>query len=177
MYICLTKINANTGDIPKAGEKIKVTNLPDVKGFNLVWENSSQYPIPAGGLPKYYGTCDDDADININGVLEVLTQEEYDELYRIELDSRIPTTMSARQFRHALNNLDLHNTLLTSIDGLTDPLKTRIELEFEYAITFSRKSAFGRKVQNLLSLTDEEYNNVFLTADLISEMLEDEDLQ
>lgn len=40
--------------------------------------------------PKYYGTCDDDADTSIAGVLQVLTEEEYNNLKAEEHEARRP---------------------------------------------------------------------------------------
>jgi hypothetical protein len=40
--------------------------------------------------PKYYGTCDDDADTSIAGVLEVLTEEEYNKRKYDEFYARQP---------------------------------------------------------------------------------------
>lgn len=40
--------------------------------------------------PKYYGTCADDANTNIAGVLEVLTEAEYTQRKRTEFYARRP---------------------------------------------------------------------------------------
>jgi hypothetical protein len=56
---------------------------PDVKGLALDWADMSTWPVELDAIgvylraPKYYGTCDDDADVLIPGVLEVLTEAEW----------------------------------------------------------------------------------------------------
>jgi hypothetical protein len=70
--------------------------MPAVKGWTHLWHDSSTWPVataPDGTYlraPKYYGTCDDDADTNIAGVLQVLTEEEYNAARTVEHEARKP---------------------------------------------------------------------------------------
>ena len=96
MYICVTEVDIVT-KIPCTVEPQRTgPSMPAVKGFQYKWQNSSTFPIelaPDGTYlraPKYYGTCDDDADTNIAGVLQVLTEEEYNNLKAEELEARRP---------------------------------------------------------------------------------------
>ena len=96
MYICVTEVDAVT-KIPCTVEPQRTgPSMPAVKGFQYKWQNSSTYPVelaPDGTYlraPKYYGTCDDDADTSIAGVLQVLTEEEYNTLRAAEHEARKP---------------------------------------------------------------------------------------
>ena len=96
MYICVTEVDAVT-KIPCTVEpQCTGPSMPAVKGFQYKWQNSSTYPVelaPDGTYlkaPKYYGTCDDDADTSIAGVLQVLTEEEYNTLRAEEHEARRP---------------------------------------------------------------------------------------
>ena len=96
MYICVTEVDAVT-KIPCTVEPQRTgPSMPAVKGFQYKWQNSSTYPVelaPDGTYlraPKYYGTCDDDADTSIAGVLQVLTEEEYNTLRATEHEARRP---------------------------------------------------------------------------------------
>ena len=96
MYICVTEVDAVT-KIPCTVEPQRTgPAMPAVKGFQYKWQNSSTYPVelaPDGTYlrpPKYYGTCDDDADTSIAGVLQVLTEEEYNTLRTAEHEARRP---------------------------------------------------------------------------------------
>jgi hypothetical protein len=96
MYICLTEVDAVT-KIPCTVEPQRTgPSMPSVKGFQYKWQNSSTYPISTDETgtylraPKYYGTCDDDADTSIAGVLQVLTEEEYNTLRAEEHEARRP---------------------------------------------------------------------------------------
>jgi hypothetical protein len=70
--------------------------MPEVKGLTHVWQDKSTWPVELASdgtylrAPKYYGTCDDDADTTIAGVLQVLTEEEYNTLRLSELEARRP---------------------------------------------------------------------------------------
>jgi hypothetical protein len=96
MYICVTEVDAVT-KIPCTVEPQRTgPSMPAVKGFQYKWQNSSTYPVSTDATgtylraPKYYGTCDDDADTNIAGVLQVLTEEEYNTLRAEEHEARRP---------------------------------------------------------------------------------------
>ena len=70
--------------------------MPVVKGLQIKWYDQSTWPVESASdgtylrAPKYYGTCDDDADTTISGVLQVLTEEEYNTLQSAELEARRP---------------------------------------------------------------------------------------
>jgi hypothetical protein len=70
--------------------------MPTVKGLAIIWQDKSTWPVElaANGTylraPKYYGICDDDADTTIAGVLQILTEVEYNELKAVEHEARKP---------------------------------------------------------------------------------------
>lgn len=85
MHIVVTEVDHNTR-IPCTVEPQRTgPSMPSVKGLRIIWADQSTWPVstdPTGTYlraPKYYGTCDDDADTNIPGVLEVLTEEVWNE--------------------------------------------------------------------------------------------------
>jgi hypothetical protein len=84
MYIQLTNIDADTGILCTEAPMRTGPVLPNVKGFQFIFQNESDFPIasnPDGSLstaPLLYGTCDDDADTSLVGVLKVLSQVEFD---------------------------------------------------------------------------------------------------
>lgn len=95
-YICVTEIDSKTG-IPCTVEPQRNGPLfPKTKGWQFNWADESTWPVeisPNGTYlraPKYYGTCDDDADTTIQGVLEVLSKEKWEELKQIEILARKP---------------------------------------------------------------------------------------
>jgi hypothetical protein len=95
-YICITEVDATTKVICTSEPQRTGPSMPDVKGWAFVWNDKSTWPIELASdgtylrAPKYYGTCDDDADTTIEGVLQVLTEEEYNSLRIAEHEARRP---------------------------------------------------------------------------------------
>jgi hypothetical protein len=96
MYIQLTNIDAQTGIICTEEPMRTGPAIPNVKGFQFIFQNESAFPIasnPNGSLaspPLLYGTCDDDANTNLEGVLKVLSQAEFDADKQAEHQARKP---------------------------------------------------------------------------------------
>lgn len=95
-YICVTEVDALT-KIPCTVEPQRTgPSMPSVNGLIIIWQDKSTWPIDLASdgtylrAPKYYGTCDDDADTNIDGVLQVLTEDEFNSLKAAELEARRP---------------------------------------------------------------------------------------
>ena len=96
MYICITEVDAVTKIVCTAEPQRTGPSMPAVKGYTHLWHDSSTWPVETASngaylrAPRYYGTCDDDADTTIAGVLQVLTFEEYQALKTAEHQARKP---------------------------------------------------------------------------------------
>jgi len=95
-YICITEVDAAT-KIPCTVEPQRTgPSMPVIKGWAHTWQDRSTWPVEVASdgtylrAPKYYGTCDDDADTSIAGVLHVLTEAEYTNLRTAEHEARKP---------------------------------------------------------------------------------------
>jgi hypothetical protein len=70
--------------------------MPNVKGLAYKWDERSTWPVSTDSdgkylrAAKYYCTCDDDADTDIPGVLEVLTEAAWMTLKEAEHEARRP---------------------------------------------------------------------------------------
>jgi hypothetical protein len=96
MFICVTEVDHNTR-IPCTVEPQRTgPSMPAIKGLKIVWQDKSTWPVELASdgtylrAPKYYGTCDADADLNIAGVLQVLTETEYNALRVTEHEATKP---------------------------------------------------------------------------------------
>lgn len=96
MYICVTEVDSQT-KVPCTVEPQRTgPSMPDVKGLVVQWMDQSTWPVELAAdgtylrAPKYYGTCDDDADTTIAGVLEVLTETEWNDRRVAELEALRP---------------------------------------------------------------------------------------
>ena len=96
MFVCLTNIDVDTKVLCTEAPMRSGPALPEVKGFVLEFSNESIYPIDCDAegkyleMPLYYGTCDDDADTSLTGVIEVLSESTYQQRKRDEFYARKP---------------------------------------------------------------------------------------
>ena len=95
-HICVTEVDAVT-KIPCTVEPQRTgPSMPVVKGYTHLWHDQSTWPVELASdgtylrAPKYYGTCDDDADTTIAGVLEVLTEAVWNERRVVEHEATKP---------------------------------------------------------------------------------------
>jgi hypothetical protein len=172
MYICVTHVDAQT---KIAGYKRPMYNgptFPNVKGLDIVWWDQSNWPLThPDQYPKFYGTCDDDADTSIDGVVEVLTEERYNERYEAELFARLPKVVTARQARLALLQEGLLSTVEMAIESLEEPLKSQAKIEWEYATEINRYSPFVEMIGTACGLTSEQIDQLFVKASEIGNSL------
>ena len=96
MYIQITNIDADTGILCTQAPMRTGPALPNVKGFQFIFAKESAYPIACNAdgssseAPLYYGTCDDDADTALVGVIKTLTQAEFESEKLQEFNLRKP---------------------------------------------------------------------------------------
>lgn len=96
MYVQITNIDAATGILCTEEPMRTGPAIPNVKGFQFIFQNESDFPIasnPDGSLtkpPLLYGTCDDNADMGLVGILKVLSQAEFDADKQAEHQARKP---------------------------------------------------------------------------------------
>ena len=96
MYICITEVDAVTKIVCTAEPQRTGPSMPAIKGWTHLWHDSSTWPVSTSSdgtylrAPRYYGTCDTDADLNIAGVLQVLTEAEYNAAKVAEHEARKP---------------------------------------------------------------------------------------
>ena len=96
MYICITEVDAITKIVCTAEPQRTGPSMPAIKGWTHLWHDSSNWPVstaPDGTYlraPKYYGTCDADADLSIAGFLQVLTEAEFNAAKVAEHEARKP---------------------------------------------------------------------------------------
>ena len=96
MYICVTEVDKDT-KIPCTVEPQRTgPSMPEVKGLLIMWVDISTWPVEIDQngtylrAPKYYGTCDNDADTTIPGVLEILIEQDFTQRKEVEILARKP---------------------------------------------------------------------------------------
>ena len=172
-YIAVTHVDKLT-KIPCFKEPMKRGPVfPDVKGLNVEWWDASRWPIQhPDDYPCFYGTCDDDADLEIDGVMRVFedledgttAKEQYDALWKQELKARLPKVVTPRQIRLALLDAGLLDSIETAFNSLEEPLKSKAKIEWEYATEIDKNSPLIQKLYPQLGLTEEQLDDLFVTA-------------
>jgi len=172
-YIAVTYVDKLTG-IPGYKEPMRKGPVhPDVKGLNIEWWDASRWPIEhPDDYPRFYGTCDDDADLDIPGVVRVFeddehdgtAKEQYDALWNQELKARLPLVATPRQIRLALLDAGLLDSVTTAFADLAEPMKTKAQIEWEYATEIEKNSPLIQKLYPKLGLTEDELDDLFVAA-------------
>lgn len=168
MFICVTHVDSMS-KVP--GFKRPMRNgptFPDVKGLNIVWWDASKWPLThPDQFPRFYGTCDDDADTSIKGVIEVLTEEKYNQLKAEEDYARLPRVVTPRQARLALLKANVYTDVVNAIEALEEPAKSAAKIEWEFSLEISKDSPFVKILATNLNWNDEFLSNLFVTASTI----------
>lgn len=81
MHICVTHVDARTGVPCDVAPMRKGPAFPNVNGLAIQWFNQSEWPTDK---PLFYGTCGDDADLTLEGIVSVLSEQEYTMLWDTE---------------------------------------------------------------------------------------------
>ena len=94
-YVIVTNVDAVSGVPCNASPMQAGPAFPALNGLNIEWSDQSTWPITTiAGVydraPRYYGTCGDEADLSLPGVLEVITQRQFTALRRAEFFARKP---------------------------------------------------------------------------------------
>lgn len=184
-YIAVTHVDKKTG-IPGFKEPMKRGPVhPNVKGLNIEFWDVSRWPIQhPDDYPLFYGTCDDDADLDIPGVMRVFednenkntAKEQYDALWSQELKDRLPSAATPRQIRLALLDAGLLDSVTAAFDDLSEPLRTKVQIEWEYATEIEKNSPLIQKLYPKLDLTEDQLDDLFVAAASIGRTDPDEDI-
>ena len=95
-YIVVTNVDAKTKRPCTQSPMSSGPSFPELKGLVIEWAEEAEWPISCdaygvySSAPRYYGTCDFDADVTLDGVLEIISKQEYSIRKRAEHYSRKP---------------------------------------------------------------------------------------
>ena len=95
MYISVTHVDARTGIPCTVAPMSHGPAFPKLKGLVVEFGNQTQWPTYT---PLFFGTCDDDADLDVPGVIKALTPEEYQLERQKENDTKAMQVRERRDF-------------------------------------------------------------------------------
>ena len=158
-YIKFTYVDSVTG---VSITKQPTTNgpvFPAVAGLEYSWARESRYPTD---VPEFFGTCPDDADTQVDGVLGVYLQADWETMREDEMRARdpVPQQVTMRQARLALLNAGL----LDDVEVVIAAAGRAAQLEWEYAAVVDRSNPAVAAVQQQEALTDAQIDDLFREA-------------
>ena len=158
-YIKFTYVDAVTG-ISVASEPAQNGPVfPPVAGLKFIWARESRYPTD---VPEFFGTCPEDADTQVDGVLGVYVQADWETMREDEMQGRnpVPQQVTMRQARLAL----LSAGLLDDVEMVIAAAGREAQLEWEYAAVVDRSNPAVAIVQQQNALTDAQIDGLFREA-------------
>ena len=158
-HIKFTYVDAITG-ISIASEPAQNGPVfPPVAGLEFAWARESQYPTD---VPAFFGTCPDDSNVQIDGVLGAYLQADWETMREDEMRARnpVPQQVTMRQARLAL----LSAGLLDDVEMVIAAAGRAAQLEWEYAAVVERSNPAVAAVQQQQALTDAQIDDLFREA-------------
>jgi hypothetical protein len=142
-HIKFTYVDVKTGvSVAKAPAKNGPV-FPAITGLQFIRARESQYPT---NVPQFYGTCDDEADTRVEGVLSVMTPE----AWLAEVLGELKVQATAKRFAVMAGGIEVGGILI----GTTDQDQARMSqvvvgaplagLTDESEVSFKAASGFVR---------------------------------
>ena len=162
-YLSWTYVDAQTGIPCLIAPTRNGPANPAVAGLAFGFALESRYPT---AYPVFYGTCADDADTNIPGVLEVIDQAGYEAALAGEMTARrAKLVVTMRQTRRALLDAGLLDQVDAAIAAIADATERRqAEIDWEYATTVERLWPWVQTMGAALGLSAEALDALFELA-------------
>ena len=158
-YLKFTYVDAVTGISIASEPAANGPVFPPVDGLEFVWARESAYPTD---VPEFFGTCPDDADTQIDGVLGVYVQADWETMRDDEMRARnpVPQQVTMRQARLEL----LKRALLDDVEAVITAAEREAQIQWEYASDVERSNPVIVIVQQQHGMTDAEIDDLFREA-------------
>lgn len=163
-YLKFTYVDAATG-ISVASEPARSGPVfPAVPGLRFEWARESQYPTD---VPEFFGTCPDDSPTQIDGVLGVYGQADYELMRTDEMRARspVPVSVSRAQGKAALIRAGLWGQVTAFVAAIEDDAERALaEVALNDTQEWRRDSAFLASAAQALGLDDAALDALFVAA-------------
>ena len=158
-YLKFTYVDSVTGISITKQPAANGPVFPQIDGLEFAWARESRYPTD---VPEFFGTCPDDADTQVDGVLGVYLQADWETMRDDEMRARnpVPQQVTMRQARLALLNAGL----LDDVEVVIAAAGREAQLEWEYAAVVDRGNPAVAAVQQQEALTDAQIDDLFREA-------------
>lgn len=158
-YLKFTYVDAVTGISVASHPASNGPVFPPVAGLEFAWARESRYPTD---VPEFFGTCPDDADTQVDGVLGVYLQSDWETMRDDEMRARtpVPQQVTMRQARLEL----LKRALLDDVEAVITAAGREAQIQWEYASVVERSNPVIAIVQQQQGMTDAQIDDLFREA-------------
>lgn len=158
-YLKFTYVDALTGISIATEPALNGTKFPDVPGIEFAWARESAYPTPT---PEFFGTCPDASPTQVDGVLGVFVESDWEQMRLDEMRARrpLPKQVSPRQIRQALTAAGLRSQVESAVAAANQDTKDW----WEFATSFERDHPMVTSMATTLGMTEQQIDNLFIEA-------------
>lgn len=162
-HIKFTYVDSVTGVSVAKSPAVNGPDFPAIAGLQFIWARESQYPT---SVPDFFGTCDADADLSVDGFLGEFLQADWEQMRADEMRARnpVPQSVTMRQARLALLQAGLLAQVGAAIDQLPEPDRTAARIEWEYSQEVQRDKPFVQMLAPALGLDQAQLDALFIHA-------------
>lgn len=158
-YLKFTYVDAATGISVAKQPAANGPVFPAVTGLEYVWARESRYPTE---VPEFFGVCPDGAATQVDGVLGVYSQADWETMRDDEMRARnpVPQQVTMRQARLEL----LKRELLDDVEAVITAAGREAQIQWEYASVVERSNPVIAIVQQQQGMTDAQIDDLFREA-------------
>lgn len=163
-YLKFTYVDAVTG-VSVASEPARNGPVfPPIIGLEFAWARESAYPTT---VPEFFGICPDASDTQIDGVLGLFVESDWEQMRIDEMNARNPplTAVARAQGKAALIGAGMWSGVLAFVAAIQDPTERALaEVALHDTQTWQRNSPFLNSAKVGLGLTDDQLDALFAVA-------------
>ena len=160
-HLKFTYVDSQTGISIAVEPAMNGPKFPAVPGLEFAWARTSAYPTP---VPEFFGTCPDDSPTQVDGVLGVFLQTDWEQMQRDEMRARVPQSVTMRQARLALLGAGLLPAVTAAVDAMPEPDKTAAQITWEFAATVDRGFGMVPALAAAMGMTEAQIDDLFIAA-------------
>lgn len=162
-YVKFTYIDRLTGKSVAVEPAANGPVFPSIPGLEFEWARESQYPT---NVPEFFGTCPDNSNTQIDGVLGIFLQSDWEQMRTDEMAARnpVPPSVTMRQARLALLGIGLLDDVEAAIAALPSPQKEAATIQWEYSQEVQRSNGLVASLAPALGMTESQIDALFFAA-------------
>lgn len=128
-HLKFTYVDAVTGVSVAAEPSLNGTKFPPVPGLAFAWARESAYPTP---VPEFFGTCPDASPTQVDGVLGLFVEADFNSMLGDELNARAAKASEAGRitklaFRNRFTTAEKVALEIAGLDNPSAPMPARAQ--------------------------------------------------